>query len=570
MRALLLLLAFCVLSPGLSARAGDAPTAADATEPGRRLDRALDIVLDGAGRTGAGPRTLCVVIDPSPSLATAGFADRLDAALERNAAKLSSTEITVVKVGEKDPVLLPPTGDRAAAGKSVRASLVGAKNVVRNVYADVRTAASLLGGRPGARELLLVTLENGDVEDDLEGTVAALRRAKVRTYVLATEAFLSDSYAASHAAKGAPKGAAFTGGDGAFAEIPWGWLFQMSNGNEAAASGFAAYGLTRLCGGTEGRLFLVSDASSSSHACATMGTCVFCTGDHVVSGETYQRTRLSALAPLAGPREAVHAAAAKDPFWRAVHAAWRDASDAGLVRSRPSLDISGGVAKPERHPGGASWAPLLGNGLAFASLAGRGGKALEACDRIRAALEADLAKVKPDEGSARWRAVAEYVRLMLHVTRVNLVQYVGWCQEVGPVIAGKRLAEPALAPPEAPWFADTTRMVGVSYTAWSLCHGVRPFQELYLPGGAALRDALGDLDAVYGAFMVRYGSTPFAVAAHRTSIAHFLPTVVGKTLPPPPKKPGGTTGEDSTTTPSERPAREGGGTAGGGATTGGG
>lgn len=567
MRVLALSLILCALGSGRTVRAEDATaTAADTTEPGRRLDRALDVVLDASGRAPGTPRTLCLVVDATPSLTTAGFAERLDAALERNAAKLGTTEIAVLKVGEKEPVVQAPTADRVAVGKSVHATLVGAKNVVRNVYADVRAAAALLGGRSGARELLLVTLENGDVEDDLEATVTALRHAKTRAYVLTTQAFLSDTYAASHVVKGAPKGSTWAGGDGAFAEIPWGWLFQMSSGNEAAASGFAAYGLTRLCAGAEGRVFLVSDDSSSTHACVTMGTCVFCAGDHVVAGETYQPVRLRAIAPLVEPREAVYAAAARDPCWRAVQAAWKEASDAGLVRSRPSLDAAG---RPDRRTGG-SWAALLGNGLAFSSMAGRAGKALEACDHARLSLESALAALQTTEGSARWRAVAEYVRLMLHVTRVNLVQYIGWCQEVGPVVAGKRAADPEIVVPEAPYFADGQRMVGVSYSNWSLCHGVRPFMELYLPGGAALKDALKDLDGVYAAFLSRYTGTPFAVAAHRTSIAHFLPTIQGKTLPPPPKKTAGSTGEESSATPADRPSREGGGTSGGGATTSGG
>lgn len=571
MRPARLVLALCLVASMPLARAApgaDTTTAADATEPGRRIDRALDIVLDATARGATGARTLCILVDPTPSLQAAGFADRLEAALERGASRLGATELVVTKAGEKDPVLQAPTQDRAAVAKAVRQSLVGAKNTVRNVYADVRAAAALLAARPGVHELLLVTLENGDVEDDLEGTIAALRRAKVRTYVLTTEAFLADSYAASHPTKDAPKGGVWTGGDGAFAEIPWGWLFQSSNGNEAAASGYAAYGLTRLCAAAEGRVFLASDPGSSSHACMTFGTCPFCSGDHVVSGELYVPARLRTLAPLAEEREAVYAAAAKDPWWRAVHAAWKDASDAGLVRSRPSLDISGGVGKPERRTTG-SWAPLVGNGIAFTSLSSHAGKALEACDRVRVALEADLLKIKGDEGSARWRAVAQYVRLMLYVTRVNLVQYIGWCQEVGPVIAGRKPGEAEATPPEQPWFGDATRMVGVSYTGWSLCHGVRVFEELHLPGGAAMKDALHDLDGVYSAFMMRYAGTPFAVAAHRTSIAHILPTIQGKAPPPPPKKAGGGTGTDPTT-PTERPARESGGTAGGGATTSGG
>ena len=94
MRVLALSLALCFLGSGRIVRAEDSTTtAADTTETGRRLDHALDVVLDGSNRAATGPRTLCIVVDATPSLTTAGFAEHFDAALERNAAKLATTEI---------------------------------------------------------------------------------------------------------------------------------------------------------------------------------------------------------------------------------------------------------------------------------------------------------------------------------------------------------------------------------------------------------------------------------------------------------------------------------------------
>ena len=47
-------------------------------------------------------------------------------------------------------------------------------------------------GKSGSREIVLVTLENGDAEDDVEATVAALGRAGVKLSVIAREAFLAN------------------------------------------------------------------------------------------------------------------------------------------------------------------------------------------------------------------------------------------------------------------------------------------------------------------------------------------------------------------------------------------
>ncbi|MBL9088972.1 MAG: hypothetical protein JNM10_17665 [Planctomycetia bacterium] len=549
------------------ARAGGDPattTAADATESGRRIERALDLVLDASPRVASGPRTLAIVLDPSATLAAAGFAERLDAALARHEKALAATEVAVVRVGAKDPVVLPATGDRAAVSAAVRDALRLARNETRNVYADVRAAAQAMAGRAGAREVLLVSLENGDAEDDLEGTVKSLERARVRCFVLAGEAFLSDSYWLSHPRTGAPKGTTLTGGDAAFAEVPWGWLFQRGQAHEESSSGYAPYGLTRLAAATEGRVFLHA-GPGGGHKCSAYGVCRFCagTGDHAPAGEAFLPARLKPLAPSAAARDDVVAAAGRDPAYRLVLATWRKAADAGLVRSRPSIENAGGAWRLARATAGTATSPM--SGLAFAAGAARAGKALEALERIRAEHEADLEKL-PDGCEPRWRAVAEHVRVMLHVTRVNLVQFVGWCQDAGPAMAEKK--ERVVEPPEVPWrYGPDTTFVGMSWTDLPLCHGAGPVRELYLPGGPALDRALADLDGVWKAHVARYGGTPFAVAARRASVAQFLLTVRGTVTPPPRPKDGSTTEPPPTT---DRPSRDGGGGTSSGPTTSGG
>lgn len=552
------------LSPRVGVGGETATTAADATESGRRIERALDLVFDASPRVASGPRTLALVVDPSAALAAAGFAERLEAALARQAKALAGTEVAVVRVGAKDPVVLAPTGDRAAVASAVREALRLARNETRNVYADVRAAAQAMAGRAGARELLLVSLENGDAEDDLEGTVKALERARVRCFVLAGEAFLSDSYWLSHPRTGAPKGTTLTGGDAAFAEVPWGWVFQRGQAHEESSSGYAPYGLTRLAAATEGRVFLHA-APGGGHKCSAYGGCRFCTGtgDHAPAGEAFLPARLKPLAPSAAARDDVVAAAGRDPAYRLVLATWKKAADAGLLRGRPSLENAGGAWRLARATSGPATSPMTG--LAFAAGAARAAKLLETLERLRAEHEADLEKL-PDGCEPRWRAVAEHVRVMLHVTRVNLLEFVGWCQEAGPSMAEKK--ERVLEPPELPWRSGPeTTFVGTSWTDLPLCHGAGVVRELYLPGGPALDRALADLDGVWKAHVARYGGTPFAIAARRASIAQFLLTVRGTVTPPPRPKDGSTTEPPPTT---DRPTRDGGGGTSSGPTTSGG
>ncbi len=567
--ALLVALAVLAAAPPATSAAGEPKTAADVTEPGRRMERALDVILDARGRVD-GPRTLLFVIDASASLKGSGFADKLEAAIERNAPRLGATSIGIAGVGERARKGIAPTADLRAVAAGVRDLMAGARNALANVYADVREGAGALCGKPGAHELALVTLENGDAEDDVEATAAALARAKARAFVVAREAFLSDSYWQSRiTGKAPPKGTSLTGGDAAFTDVPWGWIFQGTNGNEVASSGFATWGLTRLASATGGRVFLVTDGATGGHQCTHLGTCEFCTlNDHQPPDEVTQSGRVKALAPLAESRDDVLAAAAKDPGFRAMLSAWKAAAKEGLVRSRPSVELSGSTLVPQKRTLGAV-AELYGTGVSLSHAAMGAKRAEEAATRILADLDADLARSKDGEGVPRWRASAEYVRAMLHLTRLNLVQLQGWASEAGPAIMGKKPFEPV--PPETAPVAEGLHVVGFSCMNMVLCHGVRPFREMRLPGGDGLRAAFDALERAADGYTARYAGTPFLIAFRRSGIAKFVVLVQGKPLPPPERRPPGTQGEPPPATPSDRPVRDpGSGTSEGGAPTTGG
>jgi hypothetical protein len=556
-----LLLCLLLASP---ARAGDVVTAADVTEPGRSLDRALRVCL-GPGVHADARRTVLFLIDPTPSLRAAGFADAFERALAASAEGSARRAVGIAVVGDRKGPRVEPGHDDAAALAAVRAALAHPRDGFRNLYADVRHVAAMFARRSGQRDLVLVSLENGDGEDDLEGTVSSLHHAKVHCTCIAREAFLSDSFYVS-GTRTVPRGLETGAGDGPWLTLPWGWLFQTAIANETTPSGYAQYGLTRLAAASGGRVFLV--ALSGAHRCAIYGTCPFCNEDHQPADESFQAQRVRALAPSALPRSKAGAALARDPWFRATLTAWAAASKAGLVRSRPAVRLIGHGLKAESRPAG-TWAPLLTHPGGFPRLAARADKLAATCARIRAALEDDLGKIDDDAGSPRQRAMAELTRVMLAVTHANLVAYACWCREVAPTVLG---GDPdAYQPPEVSPLAEARQVVGISYTPQVLCHGVGPFRALHLPGGEVWKAELDRLQPIFEDYMRRYAHTPYAIALRHQGLARFLFTYRGTVVTPPRPQVGSST--DKQTTETARPSRGGtssGGTTSGGATTGGG
>jgi hypothetical protein len=560
-RALSLLLLLCLATP---AWAEDAKTAADVTEPGRSLERALGVAL---GARQDGKRTLILLIDPTPSLRAAALSATLTRVLAPALVADPALKVGMAAMGDGKGLRVAPTRDAATILKAVEALMSAPKDAFRNVYADARRMASLLAKRSGARQLLLLTLENGDAEDDLEGAARALSKLKVQTSIITREAYLADSYYVSSTRK-VPRGMTLGSGDAPFVTLPWGWLFQQTVANETTPSGYAHYGLTRLAAASGGRVFLYSPPGGK-HLCTYIGTCPFCASDHQPTDESFQAHRLRLMTPSALSRAKAGALLARDPWFRAMLKAWDQASKAGLLRSRPSVKAGSGGVKPERRQQGA-WAPLLGSVSGVKRLATKADKTRQVCEKIIASLSGSMEGIGEISGHPRSRAMCDFTLAMLHVTKANLVAYAAWCREAALKQLGKE-PYPLLAPEVSP-IVEGRSVAGISYTPMSLCHGVAPFRVLRLPGGKAWDSEVDALDKVVAGFMRRYAHTPYALALRHQGLAQFKFTYRGKVIAPPPRPtPGSTT--DKPTTETGRPSRGGGSTSGGGSgspTTGGG
>jgi len=521
----LLLTSLSALGIATSIRGQEALTAASVTEPGRDLDRALDIIL-GSPRRGLVPeRSLFFLIDASPSLREVDFARKLTRALARNSKDLGKTEIGVGQVGLAKTVTLSLTSQHDLIPGKIKEMLVEPTVNIHNVYADIRKLVTTLKGKPGAHDIVLVTLENGEAEDDLEGTVKRLNGGQVRFTAIVRESFLADSYWTKRTrmwrdtkSVRPPRGCDMIGGDGPFIDFPWGWQFQWTVVNEVTPSGYAIYGINRLAAASQGRVFLLSPGDSGKHKCAIYGYCPFCRGNHVPSQEGYADGRLRDLAPLATSRTKAYSMVAVDPYFRALNLAWRDAAKAGLLRTTPSLKIQGTTSKPDRNRGGRD----LGfrGSLSFERHARQAQKAVADCDRIISTLEEGMAKAAEQPATmARQEAMAALTRVYLEIARVNLIGFAAWCREIAPDRVDKKKATPK--PPETPWFAPGETPTRVTFTTLCLCHGARAFLKLHMPGGKTFDDALIQLDDVINAFMKKFGHTPYAVAVHRAGIARF-------------------------------------------------
>lgn len=546
-----------------AAAAAQAPaTAAAITEPGRGLQRPLDMFLDG-GEAKATERTLLLLLDPSPSLATAGFADAFERALADNAAALQGARLGLGVVGHKGCIVLAPGRDFARLAAEVRARLQQpGGGEFRNVDADLRAAAAACASGAGARSILLATLDNGDVEDDLEQTAQALARARVRLVVLTSEACVADSYWAARPYQEHPRGTELVGGDAPVCDLPWGWMFQITVANEVTPAGYGAYALNRLAAASGGRVHLYSAPSETQHRCSIHHACLFCNGDHLLDDAAFRDSSLRQLAPLTLPRGEALAELGRDPHFRAVVQSWRRAAQAGLLRSMPPIRLSATAASPDRQRQGRDIDLLSTTG--FARLQKKAEQAADTAAELGAELQQELDRLGP-AALPREEACARFTRVMLQLTRVNLLLFAAFCRDVAPAALA---AEPP-PPPELPLVEPEQKPVGIGFSNLGLCHGVRPFLAVELPGGDALRPELEQLAALVDDFLLRYAHTPFAFALRQMGLARFhftYPGIAGNVPRQRPKS----GAEDNPVTP-RRPPRNAGGSSGGsgGPTTGG-
>ena len=489
--------------------------AGQVTASSRSLRAALDDVL--RNRRKVDERTLLFLIDPTKSLAKAGFAAEFEQALQRNASELEGARIGIYAIGRTPLAALPPREDQDLAVRAVADVMRAPEDGLSNVYEAIRLCTQGVTSRQ--RELILVSLDNGDAEDDLEATVRALGRT--RFSAITSEAFLADSYWVRRSGSRL-RGTTMRGGDASFVDLPWGYIFQPDILNEVTPSGFAQYGINRLASATGGKVYLYASASEVKHKCTLHRGCLFCSGDHIVPTEAYQKAMLASVAPSTKARTQAAQETYADLHFRATHLAWKGMSKQRVILSKPP---SFGTASAERTKNGVgSWLPLTA-ARNLVSNARHAQKAAAQCKKILARLDQDIARANRKNKHSRHRAQADLTRVLLSITRVNLDAYAAWAREIGPRYFGSQEPEETL-PPELP--GNERRAFGIGFTSIPLCHGVQPILQMQLPGGETFRKELEALDEEVRSFLDRYAHTPYAAALRRAGIARFHPTYPGR------------------------------------------
>ena len=104
----------------------------------------------------------------------------------------------------------------------------------------------------------------------------------------------------------------------------------------------------------------------------------------------------------------------------------------------------------------------------------------------------------------------------------------------------------------------------------SLCHGMKPYLELRLPGGTNLAREIAAVAEEVEDFLERRAHTPFAQVLRRQGLARFYIAGVPKSGVEPPRWVPRTSRGGTATRPGERPARGAPSGGGGGTSTGGG
>lgn len=535
-------------------------TAADVTEPWRGLAHVFDRSLPPDLGKEDDHRNVAVLLDATRALKSSGFESAFAAALDRHGERLARTRFTVQRLGEDKPVLVD-TGDIEAVKAAIAKALEVEDERIKNIYAELRDFVGPVATHSGEKVVLLATLDNGDAEDDVEATASRLRGAGVRLHILAGEAYVADTYWAWRRDADKPKGTEFHGGDSAIVDLPFGWLFQQAVANEVTPAGHAAWGLNRLAAVAGGRVHVHSASGGGGHACAPMATCVACSGDHISPEEIYSRARLAEVAASVGARDDVLRELAADPWHRATLSAWNAGLKAGLLSGAPPKGT-----EPAGTDSAATGRQLLFSAANPARNAAKAEQAAKDAQRILEALDADLAKIAPDAGAPRQRAIADYTRAMLRLTKVNLLLYAAWSRELAP----RMLDEDAhYEPPEVTPHVGGGKVAGTAWHNRTLCHGLGHFHAQRLPGGDEVRAELELLDAEFDAYMARHAHGPWAVALHRAGVAYFHLTWSGLSAETRvrPKSKGAT--ESNPKTGGARPARGGGSSGGSGPRTGG-
>jgi hypothetical protein len=519
------------------------------------------------------------LVDHTKTFKTPGNADVLAAAIRKYPAKSKITH-AVVAFGERVELVQRPSDDPAKAAAAIEAIVAAPPDdSIKNCLHAVREAAKVAAGGSGAKKyLILYTQENGDSEDEVEGTVRTLKSAGITFFAIAPEAVYSDPYWES-----AYSGSTYffdmdrikrlpfqlKGPECAFLEFPYGWPFTWADPAYTAPSGFGFWALNRLAAETSGKYFLHTVDRTHFSFCMRYG-CTICGREHKGCDASFDVTKLLLTDPDVGSRAEYVARYSKDKLYLAILETWEKLHKEGILRGAPPFRFSGGGIVENKRPDNLSSA--MGFGMSGSDWKSTRQQALKAAGKVHKEGNELFELSKKIGAASDKRITATSDAFVVHLAMLNqtFLQLAAFADEMDRHKAGQK-------PPGDGFASDNYdpppnfEVVGYLWENVYLCHGGAPVKEIRFLGD--LKDLHGALDFA-DQMIEKHRGTPWEVLMRRAYLPVFRPATRakgGEMARERPRSSGGTNATPTPATPPARPQRptQGGSSSGTGTQTGG-
>jgi hypothetical protein len=483
-----------------------------------------------AGTQSIEPRLLIWAIDSGPS--TRGQLDGLARAIEQHFKDRLAVEHALVLVGEK-VTLGPALAHIDTFAAEIRRGTQLGDDQFHALIPAVKQA--LRHYRQHAeRAVILFSLDNSDVESELEPTVSALRAARVPALAIMPEVAVSDAFwhkprQQPFAQRAAALGLTLAGSEAPLIELPWGWANQRLDPQQTIGSGYTAYAWSRLAAASAGRVYLYNPRSSGPSFCRAI-QCDLCAGSHTGCDTPYHTHLLAQFEPTVQGRGAYLGLVAANTHARRARYLWANAFDAGLVPAGPparpepevQLEPKAKIPQVDKAPYERLLEALGGAGQQIIVHRRDVKQAQEAIEARRQAIETLLAthlalKPSTSENPFARRAVANAIagRTMLIAQRLIAYEQLRVLQEL-----------------ERAWpNGEQEAIVSLSTQVIPLCHGGEA-AAAYPWVTVAMRRAVARFAHEVDPLLAHYEGSPWSLQLRRTQLLALAVEVTAIPEPP--------------------------------------
>ncbi len=288
---------------------------------------------------------IAYLVDNTGYMKTSKCPDLLSAAISKSFDKCKGYQLAIIKYAKKTALVCEPTDNIKNITEGINSVFQAIDDSYKDPCAAIRESVEFLKKYPNNKKYLVVfTVQNNDLESELEETLKLLNDNKITLLVVSGGTILSDPN--KDPSGEAPQGSKVYRADSAEIEISFNnphleWWYPVGNDKKLATgdeyyrhnypyynafvfSGYGVYGLSRLAAYTGGKYYMYSPPGDSGKTFCEMHYCKFCDGKNKKShsgdsgcGALYDKF-IPVFAPLLISRDDFNYKYAQDPIYSLV------------------------------------------------------------------------------------------------------------------------------------------------------------------------------------------------------------------------------------------------------------